>query len=139
MIFKFHHVSLSVKNIEVSIKFYNNFDFKEELRFTSVDGHTIISHLKNGSVFIELFQINDSYDLPKVESVVTDLKVRGLRHFALQVDNIELTAHYLLAQKIISAIPVIQMGRTGIRYFFLRDPDETFIEIIEDKRPFNCS
>lgn len=135
--FRFHHVSLSVKNIEESIKFYNCFDFKEKLRFTAPDGRTIISHLNNGAVFIELFQINDGYDPPKVESVEADIKVRGIRHFAFQVDNIELAAHHLLTQEIIRKIPIIQMGRTGIRYFFLRDPDEIFVEIVEDKRVFD--
>nr|VFK54976.1 MAG: Glyoxalase/Bleomycin resistance protein/Dioxygenase superfamily protein [Candidatus Kentron sp. TUN]VFK58588.1 MAG: Glyoxalase/Bleomycin resistance protein/Dioxygenase superfamily protein [Candidatus Kentron sp. TUN]VFK61150.1 MAG: Glyoxalase/Bleomycin resistance protein/Dioxygenase superfamily protein [Candidatus Kentron sp. TUN] len=63
----------------------------------------------------------------------SDLPVVGVRHFGLRVPSIVEARKHLEAAGLASDVEV-KHGRTEIDYFFIRDPDGIFIEIVQDDR-----
>ena len=132
--FVFHHVSLSVTNIDRSIAFYNVFGFKDAFRWTADDGTLEISHLKLNGFYLELFCYADSKPaLDSMNVLETDLKVVGARHFGLRVQSIDKAKRLLIENGIDKSIE-IKKGKTGIDYFFIKDPDGIFVEVVQDDR-----
>jgi glyoxylase I family protein len=129
-----HHVSLSVASLAASLRFYIALGFSEVLRWEAEDGTLVIVHLKLGAFVLELF--NYSAPAPGAErSLDDDLRVIGVRHFALRTASIERTREVLVRDGF-SIYRDITEGRTGIKYLFLRDPDGIFVEVVEDNRAF---
>jgi glyoxylase I family protein len=130
--FKSHHVSINVCDLIKSQKFYHLLGFVECHNYCSEDRDVKIIHLLKDDFIIELF----SYAFVNITKTVSnDLKHRefiGIDHFSLQTDDIE-TAYSMLSEYVIDD-KGIQYGRTGIRFFFIGDPDGNRIEIVEDKR-----
>lgn len=135
--FKLHHIAISVKDCKVSEEFYAIFDFKKVHTWVAEDNSLQIVHLKNKEdSILELFCYASFQAIPDyTKSNETNLPVVGVKHFALQVDSIEETKA-MLEKKGINPQKDIQMGRTGIQYFFIIDPDGILIEIVQDDRTF---
>jgi glyoxylase I family protein len=134
VMFVFHHVSLSVTNMDRSIAFYNTFGFKDVLRWNDDDGTLAITHLKLNGFYLELFCYADSKPAPDSMSMLeTDLKVVGTRHFGLKVQSID-EARRLFIEKGMAKTIEIKKGKTGIDYFFIKDPDGIFVEVVQDDR-----
>jgi glyoxylase I family protein len=134
--YAFHHVSISVKDLARSIAFYRLFGFEHVLQWVAPDGSLTIVHLKLGSTLLELFCYAQSTDdrLPLL-SMDADLRHLGLRHFALRTASLEAALQQLRTAGVNPQSEITE-GRTGIRYFFTRDPDGIFVEIVEDERQF---
>jgi glyoxylase I family protein len=134
--FNFHHVSLNVKDINKSILFYEKFGFKNGLLWEATDKSLQIAHLKLNDIFIELF----CYSNPDIicEKAQESNSTTGIKHFALRVEDIQKTKKELIQNNIASDNIQIIQGRTGIQYFFIQDPDDILIEIVQDNRKFNC-
>ena len=45
-------------------------------------------------------------------------------------------ARKFLLEQGLSTVPEPSTGRTGVRYFFIQDPDGILWEIVEDRREF---
>src|SRR5260370_39815076 len=135
--YTFHHACLSVTNREQSVKFYNHLGFEQVHLWEADDKSLTITHLKNGTMFLELFCYKDYRPAPEsIRSTKTDLPIIGTKHFGLRVDSIEAAREDLAAKGIAEKDVVITQGRTGPRYFFIEDPDGILVEIAEDKRDF---
>lgn len=130
VLFRPHHVSLTVGDMEVSIAFYCSLGFGVSHMYSSSDGNRRLSHLRLGSFTLELFQ----FPLRKLEMSPSnrDIHPIGIRHFALEVDSIT------EANKLISSLGYecesISTGLSGLKYFFVRDPDGIWFEVVEDNR-----
>ena len=84
---------------------------------------------------LELFCYADYKSAPEtIYATATDLPIVGTKHFGLQVDSLEKARDDLAAKGITAADTAIAQGRTGIRYFFVKDPDGILVEIAEDHR-----
>ncbi len=131
--FSFHHVSISVKDIIKSLKFYELFGFKIFHSWESEDKNQKIIHLEMNGFFLELFSFSPCEPAPShTKSLKTDLPTIGIKHFALQVNSIDDIHNFFKANGFENIN--IQLGKTGIKYFFIQDPDDIFIEIVEDNR-----
>jgi glyoxylase I family protein len=131
----FHHVSVSVTDLSRSRAFYEGLGFRPVVHWQDPDGQLQILHLALGSLIVELF----SYTTPTVPSQLAleqDLRTIGLRHFALRVDSVASAREALLSTGYRMETE-IRRGRTGIDYFFIRDPDGVFVEFVEDHRVFS--
>lgn len=133
--FTYHHTAVSVIDLNVTIEFYSIFGFKEVARWVAPDNKLRIVHLKLGEFILELFNYTE-YKIPRSfgDDLYQDLQQIGVRHLALRVENIEEIRKLLTKKDLCNYDTQIILGRTGIRYFFIQDPNKIFVEIVEDKR-----
>ncbi|MGH3773961.1 MAG: VOC family protein [Pseudonocardiaceae bacterium] len=59
----------------------------------------------------------------------------GVKHFALTVHSAHEAKNFVENRGIASNV-VVQQGRTGVTYFFIKDPSGILVEFLEDKRGF---
>lgn len=134
--FSFHHVALTVSDIEASIKFYSVLGLKQVLEWQSDNKDLMIAHLKSGDMFLELFCYSKNATV--LSHNKNDLSQLGIKHFALQVESIETAKKFILTAGLAKEEDIdIKQGRTGIVYFFIQDPDGNWVEIVEDTRIFS--
>ena len=131
--FNIAHVTISVTNIEKTLEFYKQFGFKEFKAWAAEDNSLKIRMLKLNDMLLEIFCYKNYSDLPNTAtSTATDLPVLGTKHFALGVQNIEKAKSWVINNKLADEV-TINVGRLGKPYFFIKDPDEILVEIIENE------
>jgi glyoxylase I family protein len=134
MDFKFHHVAISVSDIDVSREFYQQFGLSILKEYIHEDQSYKITQLNKGGFILELFWLKNFTHLPKhAKQISTDLRVLGTKHLGFQVNDL-MAAVSELKQKGIYIESEPKIGRTGVMYAFFKDPDGILVEISEDKR-----
>ena len=132
--FSFHHVTISSADADRSIKFYEQLGFQTVLQWSSPDKKLRIVHMKLGAVLLEIFSYSNWQEAPTTtRSLDTDLPRLGIKHFGLKVADIEKARDTLINIGMAKNIE-IKDGRTGIKYFFINDPDGNWVEIVQDER-----
>jgi len=123
-----HHVAISVKSIEQSTEFYTQvFGFSEVQRFEREDLNGKAAFLRLGDMHLEIWEFSDGV-APKDD--LSNLKIRGLRHIAFSVANLD-QAYAELKSKM--KMSELRVGASGGRYFFISDPDGIMIELYEER------
>lgn len=131
--FASHHVMVSVRDIETSIEFYSGLGFQPVLRWTSQAKDVQLAHLALGEALLELFAYATNAEAPPLELAVgNDLERVGVRHFGLSVENLAEARAFLLSQR--CEVTEIRKGRTMIDFFYVKDPDGNWVEIVHDER-----
>ena len=131
----FHHVGISVKNLDESIAWYEEMlGFEEVMRMNQ--GETIqnmkIGHIRRGNIYIELFQVEGARPLPEYRRDPNeDLRVEGIKHFGLQVDDAHAAIEELKAKGVEIAMEPIDTP--GVCFVFIRDNSGNAFELIEYK------
>jgi catechol 2,3-dioxygenase-like lactoylglutathione lyase family enzyme len=127
-----HHATISCSDLSASVQFYGRFGFEKV--YEHVDESVTIAHLGLPDGFIlEIFAFTGNVGRPLLDaSVGNDLEDRGVKHLALEVADIrdahaQCEAHGLTPTE-------IRRGRTEIDYFFVRDPDGIWLELVQDDR-----
>lgn len=129
--FQADHYAISVGDADRSILFYEKLEFQVIKDYQAEDGSVRIVQMKNGNFILEMFAYPDSEKLPDfVNTLGEDLKVKGAKHLGLWVADVEKAAAYLTEAGLVNEKPVISQGRLGRPYFFIKDPDGIFVEII---------
>lgn len=129
--FGIDHYAISVSNSEKSREFYEKLGFQTVKDYQADDGNVRILQMEKDGFLLEMFCYPDSDPIPDfVETLNTDLHVNGAKHMALAVEDPQRAAEYLLKEGLIGEMPVINEGRLGRPYFFIKDPDGIFVEII---------
>jgi len=127
---RIHHLAIGVKNLDKSIKFYQQcFGFTEVERFTKSgwDGKVVI--LRLGEVNLELFHFNEQIESKDNHN---QFNVIGLKHIAFLVDSVDET--YSRLKKLNVDIDKPQLGTTCAKFCFLRDPNGVVIELYERRK-----
>lgn len=128
-----HHIALSVRDAQASIEFYSHLGFTEVVVWRADDAALAIHQLMNHEgVTLELFVHTNNVQEPRIDNAVgNNLEEIGIKHFGMRVDSLD---EFRAAINDIGEVTDIVMGRTGFRYFFIKDPDGNWVEVVEDKR-----
>ena len=134
--FRIDHVAVTVSNLSRSIDFYGkNFGFSCERVIELPDRNGRVALLRRAGFTIEMFELAGALPLPDDRKTPTaDLKTIGVKHFALQVDDI-LAASGFLKRNGVEFISEVTVGVRGLRRFFVKDPDGIGIEVTETAVP----
>jgi len=130
--FSLDHIAISVSNLDVSIDFYTElFGFTCERIIEMPNKAGRIALLKKPDFTIEMFQFTDVLPFPNdINMPLNDLKVIGVKHFALRVKDIWDAATFLKKHGVeFVNDPVI--GARGFNRFFVKDPDGIPLELTE--------
>jgi glyoxylase I family protein len=132
--FKPHHTALSVSDMAASVGFYSGFGFSTVFAWAAPDGGLRITHMRLGHYLLELFCFESPRPLPATAaSLESSLPEIGVKHMALKVNDLEEAKRFVERESIAREVQV-HTGRTGVRYFFVKDPDGILLEIVEDHR-----
>lgn len=130
--FNVNHIAISVTDMERSVEFYKKFGFQEFKEWKAEDNSIKINMLKLNDTVLEIFCYKQYTKLPETaKTTATDLPILGTKHFALGTKNIEKAKEFVLKNNICKSVD-IKTGRLGKQYFFINDPDEILVEIIEN-------
>lgn len=134
---QFHHIALSVRNLSMSQAFYEQLGFKQVHRWDADDNSLIIVHLKLGGVVLELFAYASNFATRPLQlEVANNLTQIGVKHFGLEVANVRKCLEDMRATGYETSKPEITKGRTDVDYFFIKDPDGMWVEIVQDNRGY---
>jgi catechol 2,3-dioxygenase-like lactoylglutathione lyase family enzyme len=130
----FHHVGISVANLEESIAWYKEMlGFEEVMRMSEDAANKMeIGHIKRSNCYIELFKVEGAKPLPEYRlDPSSDLRVHGLKHFAFKVDDAHAAVKELKAKGVEIAMGPIDSP--GACFVFIRDNSGNTLELIEYK------
>lgn len=132
--FQLDHYAISVGDADRSIAFYQKLEFEVVRDWSAPDGSVRIVHMEQGGVLLELFCYREHENTPEfVEELAGDLQVNGSKHMGLGAGSLKEAAEYLVKAGVVEKKPEIVKGRLGRDYFFIKDPDGIFVEIIESR------
>ena len=137
MLYKPHHIALSVRDIAASQDFYVKLGFKPVHKWKAEDASLTIVHLKNDSIVLELFAYAKNRDLPLFElEIANNLTQVGVKHVGLEVQDLQACFQDMQSAGYIMGSTDVIKGRTNVNYFFIKDPDGMWVEIVQDNRGY---
>ena len=129
--FSFNHVTISAENLEKTLEFYRKFGFENHKEYH--DENVYILMLKLKDMVLEIFYYQEREELPEhSKNLGVDLKTTGNKHFGLGVKNIMEAKKFVEDNQLNDSEIIINKGRLGKPYFFIKDPNGILMEIIEE-------
>lgn len=126
--FSFNHVTISVDNLEKTLDFYKKFGFEDYKEYHDQSVDIIMLKLKN--MILEIFHYQEKEQLPEhSQNLGVDLKTIGNKHFGLGVKDIIEAKKFVEDNKLNNSEIIINEGRLGKPYFFIKDPNGILMEI----------
>lgn len=129
--FSFNHVTISAEDLNETIEFYKKFGFVIHKEYHDNDVDIVMLKLNN--MILEIFHYYNHEELPEhSKDLGIDLKTIGNKHFGLGVKDINEAKKFIEDNNINDTEIVIKQGRLGKPYFFIKDPNNILMEIIEE-------
>lgn len=129
--FSFNHVTISAENLEKTLEFYRKFGFENHKEYHDENVNIVMLKLKD--MVLEIFYYQEREELPEhSKNLGVDLKTIGNKHFGLGVKNIMEAKKFVEDNQLNDSEIIINKGRLGKPYFFIKDPNGILMEIIEE-------
>lgn len=130
MSFKAHHVSLAVKDLQESIRWYKDiFEFRLAHEYNKEKWH--IALLELNDFHIELIQLENNKALPDYrKDIMSDIATIGTKHVCFQVEDLKETLANLKTKGVELATEV-DSAAFGGSFAFVKDCNGILIEIYE--------
>ena len=129
--FSFNHVTISVENLDETLEFYKKFGFVKYKQYH--DDNVDIVMIQLEKMILEIFHYKEKEELPEhSKELGKDLKTIGNKHFALGVRDINKAKEFVEKNNLYKSEIIINKGRLGKPYFFIKDPNGILMEIIEE-------
>ncbi|MGO4999244.1 VOC family protein [Oceanisphaera sp. W20_SRM_FM3] len=131
--FSFHHLTMSVQNLSASESFYKGLGFEPVYRWQDDVGLLQICHLQLGQAVLELYCFKPDEEIDTLAAFppwANGVRL-GLRHFALQVNDVDDALSALHGAGLLTDKPSVVRGQSCDRYVFIMDPDGNSIELLE--------
>jgi methylmalonyl-CoA/ethylmalonyl-CoA epimerase len=129
-----HHVGLSVSDLEVSVKWYQEklgFKLEKSLFIEQIPAR--VAFLVNGDFRLELFELSGAASMPEARRFPDqDLKTHGTKHLSLGVKDVRKTLEILKKRGVDVAMESVVEDKPMA---FIRDNSGILIEINEVGRP----
>ena len=89
--FEFHHVGISVPDLEVAARWWEHmFGFKIAKRFRIEPANADVILLSKGNLNVELFQASGAAPLPHDRRIpIKDIGTHGTKHAAFRINNLD--------------------------------------------------
>jgi glyoxylase I family protein len=129
MIKRVDHISINVRDFEVSATFYSDVMGFERMETVDMGDFTITYFAISDGTRLELFDykgINPDRERPEDEV--------GLRHLAFEVENVAAHEKQLREKGITVTLPTTDLPLLGVRVCLFMDPGGTVLEICEPIR-----
>lgn len=130
--FWYHHVGVSVPNIEEAIEWWDRvmgFKLQRRLKIPSIPAEIAI--LKHGALHVELFQSENAKPLPpERREPDSDARVHGNKHVAFSVANVDVFAAKLRERG--ADIVWVKHFGDGRANIFIRDNAGNLIEFLQN-------
>jgi len=121
-------VAITVNDLDESLKFYQDF-----FNFTVVKEFESLSFPGAKAIFIELhgvaLELWKFKDMKRNSDDLADIKIKGIRHIAFEVDNIDKTVSELREKGLTISEP--KLGASEHRFCFTKDPNGIALELYE--------
>ena len=129
------HVGIVVQSLDASLDWY-----REHLGFERLTEYVIpgarVAFASRGDLRLEFFQTEGATPMsPERANAQSNLKLGGINHFAIGVDDLEALVSELQAKGVEVASPPREVpdGR-GDRFAFIRDNERMLIELFQTGR-----
>lgn len=131
--FSFHHLTISVRSLAVSETFYKGLGFEPVYRWQDEAKQLQICHLQLGQALLELycFKLDQEMEAQTAFPPWANGFRLGLRHFALQVNDVDEALSALHGAGLLADKPSVVRGQSCGRYVFIMDPDGNSVELLE--------
>lgn len=123
-----HHVAISVSNLEESTEFYAKLGFVTVKKFAREDMGAKAVFIELDSFQIELWKFSD---LKQNQDPLGEIKIKGIRHIAFEVDNLHDSISEYKAKGL--KFTEVKLGASGHNYSFTSDPNGVALEFYEKK------
>jgi glyoxylase I family protein len=119
------HIAITVNNLDESIPFYRDvlgFQVGKQFERKEWKGKACFLHKSNFAIELWEFEGGKENDLG-------DIKMKGLRHLAFEVEDMDDAVKELRAKGVDVREP--QEGKTVKKFTFFEDPDGVVLELVE--------
>lgn len=123
--FSFNHIALSVKDVDISVEFYQKVFQLEEIKNTASDSKT------------RWLSLNEGKQLHLIPRPNSEIKINKAVHFALTTSDLDAFISNLKELKIdysdwLDKPNTVYVRQDGIKQIYFQDPNGYWIEVNDD-------
>ena len=131
-VLRLHHVGIIVQDVHASLIWYrDHFGFEQEYSFTLPGAK--VTMIARGDARFELLQVEGAAPIAdRQKELETALKLGGLNHIALVVDDLDETVAALALKGVDIVIPSSTVPNgSGDRFAYVRDNEGMLVELFQ--------
>ncbi len=129
---RLHHVGIVVGDLEASVAWYREhfgFEHQYDFAFRGAQATMVV----RGDARLEFFQVEGAAPMASGrQEIETNLRIGGINHLALAVDDLDETVAALAARGVEIASPPSDVpNESGDRFAFIRDNERMLVELFQ--------